>query len=96
MRVFRGTEGGTCNEQSIGVATKHMRLVRASQIPLSRTSHLKTKDLRLVGLYKMCSMNKKDFFKAYQKSGLEPHSYSRSRDLNSLIKTELWILTWYL
>jgi len=65
LRVFRGTEGGTCNEQSIGVATKHMRLVRVSQIRLSRTSHLKTKDLRLVGLYKMSTMHKKDFLIGY-------------------------------
>lgn len=30
----------------------------------------------------MSMMNKKDFFKAYQKSGLEPYSHSRSRDSN--------------
>ena len=41
--------------------------------------------IKVQSLSSLCSMNKKDFFKAYQKAGLEPLAHSRRRDLNLYI-----------
>ncbi len=56
-----GAEGGTCKERSDGIASKQMRLVRASQIRHTALRTVKQKDLQ-----------SQVFLKLVPKAGLEP------------------------